>query len=175
MKNKGRTRSLTLSALFAALLAIACPFVIPVGTVGITLATAVLLFAALTAKPSEAITATALYLALGAIGIPVFSHFTGGVGAFLAPSGGFLIGYLPFVAIVALVNKRSQNTLILALATIAAHLALYLIGCSVFLFTTDRTLTEALAITVLPFLIPDALKAAITLPLSRLTHSRLSR
>jgi len=175
MKTQNRAKLLTTSALFAALLAVACPFVIPIGTIGITAATAVLLFAALTASPSEAITATVLYLSLGAVGLPVFSHFTAGAGAFLAPSGGFLIGYLPFVAIVALVNKRTQNTLNLAIAAIAAHSALYLIGCTVFMLTTDSSLTETLTVTVLPFLIPDAIKTAITLPLARLTHSRLPR
>ncbi len=175
MKKRNRAAFLASSALFAAMLAIICPFVIPIGSIGITAATAFLLFLALTVKPAEAITATALYLALGAIGLPVFSYFTGGIGAFAAPSGGFLIGYLPFVTISALIRKQSNSILITAIAAAVAHLTLYLIGCAFFVLTTESSLTEALLVTVLPFLIPDTVKTILAIALSRLTYSRLTR
>ena len=109
VNKNNRIRFLTRCALFAAILAVVSPFVIPIGQVGITLATLVLLFMSLALKPSETITATALYLSLGAVGLPVFSHFQGGIATFVAPSGGFLLGYLPFVTILSLAAKLSRE------------------------------------------------------------------
>ena len=175
MNQRNRAKMLTTSALFAALLAVTCPFVLPLGAIGITLATAVLLFLSLTVKPGEAIIATSLYLALGAIGLPVFSQFTGGIGAFVAPSGGFLIGYLPFVAITALAKRHTSRALAMSLAIIAAHLVLYALGATVFALNASCSLAKAITLTVLPFLLPDAVKALLATYLARLTASRRFR
>lgn len=173
MKRKKHILSLTKAAIFASLLAVTCPFTIPVGQIGITLATAVLIFSALLLKPSEAISATALYLALGAVGLPVFSGFSGGIGMLLSPSGGFLIGYLPFTVILSLTSQKTSRTPSLILALLLAHLALYATGTLAFSLITDTPLPKALAITTLPFLIPDMLKATLSLPLAKLTKKRI--
>src|SRR5699024_2816043 len=36
-----------------------------------------------------------LYLIIGAIGVPVFAHLTGGLGIIVGPTGGFLVGFSP--------------------------------------------------------------------------------
>ena len=174
-KNKARIQFLTTSAIAAALLSLLCPFVLPIGTLGITLATMVLLLCAMTLRPSVAITATALYLALGAIGLPVFSHFTGGFAAFTSPSGGFLVGYLPFVSIVALITSRVRGLFARIASLFAAHLVLYLIGSAVFAAVSHTSLGEAVALSVLPFLLPDAIKAAIGLYLATVISRRIPR
>ena len=165
---------MTRCALFAAILAVVSPFVIPIGQVGITRATLVLLVMSLALKPSEAITATALYLSLGAVGLPVFSHFQGGIATFVAPSGGFLLGYLPFVTILSLTAKISRKPLVLILGIVLSHLTLYAIGTVFFAITTSTPLVEALLVTVLPFLIPDALKVILALYLAKITRIPLS-
>lgn len=175
MNKRHRAIFLARAALFAAILAVVCPFVIPIGAIGITAASAVLLFFALTVKPAEAITATALYLTLGAVGLPVFSYFTGGFAAFTSPSGGFLIGYLPFVAIASGVANRAPSATRAILAVSLSHVALYAVGTVFFILTTNTSLPEALTLCVLPFLLPDAVKAVLAVSLSRLTRARLSR
>lgn len=35
-----------------------------------------------------------IYLAIGFIGLPVFSGFTGGIGKVAGPTGGYMIGFL---------------------------------------------------------------------------------
>ena len=40
--------------------------------------------------------ATLLYLAIGAVGLPVFSGFRGGIGHILSESGGFIFGFVLF-------------------------------------------------------------------------------
>ena len=174
MNKNNRIRFLTRCALFAAILAVVSPLVIPIGQVGITLATLVLLFMSLTLKPSEAITATALYLSLGAVGLPVFSHFQGGIAAFVAPSGGFLSGYLPFVILLSLTTKFSRKPLVRILGIVLSHLTLYAIGTVFFAITTSTPLIEALLVTVLPFIIPDALKVILALYLAKMIRLPLS-
>lgn len=86
-----RTRRLTLTALFAALTAVLSqisfpiPFTPIVFTMGVM---AVYLTAALLPK-WNALLAQLVYLLLGAVGLPVFSGFNGGVGAILGPTGGY--------------------------------------------------------------------------------------
>jgi biotin transport system substrate-specific component len=36
-----------------------------------------------------------MYLAIGALGVPWFSGFTGGYGAIWGPTGGYLLGFIP--------------------------------------------------------------------------------
>lgn len=173
-KNKAKLRFLALTSLFAATLSLLCPWTVPIGSVGITLATCLLLTFSWSLPITVSLTASFVYLALGAIGIPIFSHFTGGFAAFTSPSGGFLIGYLPFVAIAALA-RRSDAIAAKILSALAAHLALYAVGCAVFAAVGEFSLTEAVTLSVLPFLIPDIIKTVIALYLSRLVKRRLSK
>lgn len=89
-----KTRQLAMCALCIALLVASCFFTIPIGPVPFTLQTAVVILIALLLEPKYAAATTGIYLLMGAIGLPVFSSMTGGVGKILGPTGGFLISYL---------------------------------------------------------------------------------
>lgn len=94
------TTDLSLVAAFAALIA-ACALVggVPVGGAGveITLQTFGILLAGAVLGPVRGLLAVALYLGLGAIGLPVFSGREGGLGVFTGPSAGYLWSF-PLVA-----------------------------------------------------------------------------
>lgn len=93
MKNKVLL-TVSVIALFAAILCIGCFLRIPLGPVPIVLQnalavlTGVLLGSYLGGAPS------ALWLVVGLIGLPVYSGGTSGVGVWAGPTGGFLPGYL---------------------------------------------------------------------------------
>jgi len=96
MTTPASSRSLTLVALFAALLAvfglipkIDLPFGVPITiqTLGVMLAGCLL-------GPRRAFQALALFLIAVAFGLPLLSGGRGGFAAFVAPSSGFLIGWL---------------------------------------------------------------------------------
>lgn len=89
-----RTRALAMCALCIALLVASCFFTIPLGPVPFTLQTAVVILIALLLTPKQAAATTGVYLLMGAIGLPVFSSMTGGLGKLLGPTGGFLFSYL---------------------------------------------------------------------------------
>lgn len=94
------TTDLSLVAAFAALVA-ACALVggVPVGGAGveITLQTFGILLAGCVLGPVRGFLAVALYLGLGAAGLPVFSGREGGLGSFAGASAGYLWSF-PLVA-----------------------------------------------------------------------------
>lgn len=152
-------RFMGLSAMMAGVLCVLSPITLPVGMVPITLSVLALFLVATLAPVRVALCATAVYLAVGAVGLPVFSSFTGGFYAFVSPSGGFLWGYLPAVLILSfLAQKGRRNVWLLPMGFLAALLVLYFFGCLGFCVLTGAGIKEALAVTVLPFLLLDLVK-----------------
>ena len=114
-------------------------------------------------------TAIFVYLALGAVGLPVFSGFCGGYGVLFGQTGGFLFGFLLTAPIYAVFEKLGKGKrLFTALGMAAGLLADYLSGALwyYFLFARGTSFVAALAVTVLPFLLPDAIKIALALLVS---------
>ena len=90
-----RTVQITQIALFAALTAVfsQISFPVPMTPIVFTMGVmAVYLTAALLPK-WQAFLALIVYLLLGAIGLPVYSGFHGGIGTLLGPTGGYLMAY----------------------------------------------------------------------------------
>ena len=86
-------RDLVLIALFAALMAICSWISIPT-TVPFTLQTFAVFVAAGLLGGKRGTIAVLVYILLGAVGLPVFAGFTGGVGILLGSTGGYIIGFL---------------------------------------------------------------------------------
>ena len=90
-----RTKSLVQVALGAAFIAICAWLTIP-GPVPFTMQTLAVLTVAGLLGMGKGCAAVGVYLLLGAVGVPVFSGFRGGVQALVGPTGGYLIGYVPY-------------------------------------------------------------------------------
>lgn len=162
MKNKSLFRMI-LSALFAALTAVAAQISIPVGPVPISLATLGVYLAGAVLGAGGGAGSQAAYLLLGAAGVPVFAGFRGGVASLAGPTGGYLAGYVVCAWIVGAVCGRfGRRALPIALSVAAGTAALYSLGTAWFMYSTGRGLQESLALCVLPFLPGDAAKAAVT-------------
>ena len=158
MKNKP-LQTLVETALCAAVLCVVSPFTIPgPGAVPISLATFCVMLAALLFGWAKAMTAVAVYLALGAAGLPVFAGGAGGIGVLMGPTGGYLFGYLFLALFGGLFYKRTfwvQLPMVLL-----GTLVLYAFGTAWFVIRLDQKLTYALTVCVLPFLPGDAIKIA---------------
>lgn len=105
-----RTRSIAFVGLSIAIMAVSAWVTIPLGPIPFTLQMFALAFAILVLTPRQCIAAVAGYLALGAIGVPVFSGMRGGIGVLAGPTGGYLWGYLlgAAAALVVLMVLRSR-------------------------------------------------------------------
>jgi biotin transport system substrate-specific component len=138
-----------------------------VGPVPFTLQTAFVLLAGLLLRPGWAATSMGLYLLLGAIGLPVFSAGQGGLAALAGPTGGFLLAFPAAAAALAAIRVRGTGDGATARRTLAAdaggiivaELVIYALGLPWLMYTTGMGLSQAFAVAVAPFLIPDAFKA----------------
>lgn len=121
---------LALIASFAALIA-ACA-VLPAiqlgGLVPVTLQTFGVLLAGAVLGPRRGFLAVLLYLALGAIGLPVFSGGAAGLGVFAGPTAGYLVAF-PIAALLcgAVVERLPRRSVahsipLLAIAGVASSL-----------------------------------------------------
>ena len=64
----------------------------------------------------------ALYILLGAFGLPVFSGFQGGIGVLLGPTGGYIIGFLLSALLFLLLEKRISDLVLLILGLLVCYL-----------------------------------------------------
>ncbi len=156
-----QTRSLVFASLFAALVIAGTFIKIPIGPVPIVLATLFVLLAGLMLDVIWAAASILLYLGLGAIGLPVFSS-GGGIAYFAGPTGGYLIGYL-LAALVANVisSPQAESTIRDVVAVICASVVIYAIGVPWLKASLDMSWSAALSAGLTPFLIGDAVKAAV--------------
>jgi biotin transport system substrate-specific component len=158
-------RRTTTAALLAALLAASVLVTIPIGTVPLTLQVFVVVLIALLVSPGWAALAVGAYLVLGAIGLPVFSGFRGGLAVVLGPTGGYLIGFLAGAVAGAWVRERarrrgSSRLAADAMAAATVVLVVYLFGWAQLAVVTRMGAFAASLAGVVPFIVPDALKAA---------------
>jgi|SRR5690606_35831220 len=99
-------RDLALVAVFTALVAVLAAMpAIPVGGAGvpITLQTLGVGLCGMVLGPARGFLSLALYLALGLIGLPIFSNFSGGLGVLAGPSVGYLIAFPLYALLVGVV------------------------------------------------------------------------
>ena len=91
-----KTKDLTLTAMMAAVICVLAPISIPipVSSMPLSLGTFALYLTAYVLKPKMAFAATALYLLMGAVGLPVFAGYSAGFSRFAGAGGGYLTGYL---------------------------------------------------------------------------------
>lgn len=165
MKNHS-TMNLVFYAAFAALTAVLAQFSIPIGPVPICLATFGVYLAGGILGAFGGTVSQVVYLLLGAVGLPVFAGFSGGVSALAGPTGGYLVGYVVCAWIIGVFSGRfGKKILPLAAAMILGTAACYFLGTAWFMFVTKRGLAESLVLCVLPFLPGDAAKIILAVAL----------
>lgn len=113
-----------------------------------------------------------LYLLLGAIGLPVFSGFKGGIGILFGITGGYLIGFLLTVLLSGFLLNILSKKVKLSLPAYFISMFLGLIVCYTFgtlwyilLYansTESLSLTSVLSICVFPFILTDVVKVFLS-------------
>lgn len=155
-----KLRQNLLTGLLAAVLCVLAPLAVPMGPVPVTLATLGVYLAAGLLGPARGVTAVGVYLLLGALGVPVFAGFSGGVQQLVGVTGGFLWGYLPCVAMAGWLSHRISLRW-LPLWLFCGTVALYAIGCGWYVWQTGAPLWSALAAVALPCLPGEIVKILV--------------
>ncbi len=105
----------------------------------------------------------ALYLAMGALGAPVFSDGASGVVKILGATGGYLIGFVIAAAVVGALAARGWDRTIprATMLMVLGNLVIYAFGVPVLAAVTGKGLEFAVTNGVIPFIPWDALKIAL--------------
>ena len=164
--NQHRTlRSLILAALLGALTAIGAWLQIPVGITSITLQFLFTAFAGVLLGWKWGAVSQLLYVAIGLLGLPVFTQ-GGGIGYVLQPSFGFLLGLIPAAAVIGALTARHHSHPAVFLAALVGDLVLYLVGVPYMslimrLYLGSDATLAALVMKMAVFIPGDLIKLAI--------------
>ncbi|HET7685510.1 MAG TPA: biotin transporter BioY [Candidatus Limnocylindria bacterium] len=121
-----------------------------------------------------------LYIALGAVGLPVYSGGAHGIGQLIGHTGGYLVGFVVATAIVGRLAERGWDRTAgrAALLMVLGNLVIYAIGVPVLAIVRELPLAVAIQHGAVAFFAWDAAKillAAGLLPLAWLAVGRRPR
>ena len=165
---KTSTKTMVMCAVCTALICVLAPIAVPIGPVPISLSTFAIMLSAALLGGKAGTAATALYLLIGAAGVPVFAGYSAGLAKLAGPTGGYLVGYLALAAIEGAIyfrfgkkRKGAAKYAVLLGGMILGTVVLYAIGTAWFCVLMHTGLVEALGMCVIPFLPGDAMKMIV--------------
>lgn len=176
-----KIRRMALMAMLVALLAVCSQLSVPVGMVPITAQTAAVMLVGLLLPPKYAVATMLVYILAGSIGLPIFANFKAGFGVLLGPTGGYLYGYLPAVALISLLMGKSRqrgrefSIWLGALACVLGFVFVYLLGAVQLMLLLDLdSFAAAFAMGAFPYVFFEPLKIAAAVIAAKLLLKRLN-
>lgn len=124
---RNQTKYLAVSALFAALTAVGAFIRLPLGALSLTLQFLFTALSGVVLGPKWGSVSQAVYVALGLVGLPVFTQ-GGGPGYVFQPSFGFLLGLIPAAAVVGALAGTEGAPRRVVPACLAGLAVLYMVG-----------------------------------------------
>ena len=178
-ENRRRIYDMAYIGIFTGLIALCSWISIPT-LVPFTLQTFAVFLAVAILGGKRGTLAVVVYVLLGAIGVPVFAEFTGGLGIILRNTGGYIIGFIFSALSMWLIESLFGRKLwVQGISMVLGLLACYAVGTAWFMFVYMRDtgavgLSTVLGWCVIPFIIPDAVKIALALMLSKVLKKTLA-
>ncbi|MFI3176859.1 MAG: biotin transporter BioY [Eubacteriales bacterium] len=152
-------KTITYIGLTTALMCILGPMSIPIGLVPISLGNLAVFLVAILLGGKWGTISVLTYLLLGAVGMPVFSGYTGGLGKLLGPTGGYLIAFLFTPAIIAFFgNLWKKQVYMTFIGMLVSNCVIYLLGSAWLAYQANMTMGAAFATGVIPFVLLDFIK-----------------
>ncbi len=152
-----KLQAIVFTGVMAALLAVLSQISLPMPTgVPVTLQTfAVALCGYLLGRKFGTLS-VAVFLALGAVGLPVFAGFSGGFGDFLGMTGGFLWGFLPFAFFCGMGNK-GKNRIVAVLWGMGGLALCHVFGTAQYALLTSTGAFASFLLVSAPYLVKDVI------------------
>lgn len=158
---KNKTQRLVLTGVLAALLAVLSQISIPLPSgVPVTLQTFAVALCGYVLGWKLGVLAVFVYLALGAVGLPVFAGFSGGIAAFAGVTGGYLWGFLLMALLCGLGAETGRRWLALLLGA-GGLAACHLCGALQFAAVSGVSPLAAFLTASAPYLLKDAISVAL--------------
>lgn len=175
-KKKFKTTDIVFVGIFAAIIAVCSWISIPL-TVPVTLQTMAVCTAAGLLGVKKGTLCVFVYILLGLIGVPVFSGFGSGAGVLFGVTGGYIIGFIFTALIVGFAVKLfGKKAWVYAASMVLGIAVCYAFGTAWFFIVHNRgnadavSLSAALGMCVVPFIIPDLVKIAVATLLCTRLH-----
>ena len=172
VKSKWSAKDMAYVAIMAVVIAICSWISIPT-TVPFTLQTFAVFLAVGVLGGRRGTFAVLVFILLGAVGVPVFAGFQGGIGVLLGTTGGYIIGFLLSALLYwAMTRALGEKTPVMVAAMVLGLIVCYAFGTAWFMVVYARNsgaigLGTALGWCVFPFIIPDLVKIALAVGLTR--------
>ena len=153
-----KTKSLVVVAFFVAVICVLSPFSLYLGAIPVTLGLFAVCLSSALLGSKKGVIAVLIYLLIGAIGVPVFAGFLGGIQVLFRHTGGYLWGYIPCAFIVGFGCERfsfkGHLPLFLTLGVIVCNL----FGVVWYMISMNLSFFYSLEVTSISFLLTDTLK-----------------
>lgn len=125
----------------------------------------------------KAVLSVLLYIAVGLVGMPVFSGFRGGAAALAGETGGYVVGFAFTALITGLFSGKGGRHL--ALGMLLGLIACYVFGTVWYVALTNAKSAAAVGVALLrcvvPYIVPDVLKLSVAyLAIPRLRKAGIS-
>jgi biotin transport system substrate-specific component len=173
-----KIRPLVFTALFAALTALGAFLQIPVKPVAVTLQFLFTAMAGILLGRRYGALSQLVYVALGLVGLPIFTS-GGGPGYVFQPSFGFLLGLIPCAWVIGYLSRKRDGALWLAASCFGGLAVLYLVGIPYMVVILNAYLGKSMDLKAIlmagmvPFLPGDALKIAVASAVCPVLQRRL--
>ncbi len=176
---RGKTYDMAYIAVFAVLMAICSWISIPT-VIPFTLQTFAVFLAVCVLGGKRGTLSVIIFVLLGAVGVPVFAGFSGGPHVIMGNTGGYIIGFI-FAGLLMWLMERlfGRKIWVQAVSMLLGMVTYYVFGTIWFMIVYMRTtgpvgVSAVLGWCVIPFIIPDLVKAALALFLGTTLRKPLS-
>lgn len=172
---KTKTQKIVMTGLLAALLAVLSQvsFPLPSG-IPVTLQTFAVALCGFVLGPKLGVLSVGVYLALGAVGLPIFAGFSGGAGAFAGMTGGYLWGFL-FMALLCGLGTVAEKRWAAVPLGIGGLALCHLCGAVQFAAVASVSPWAALLTASAPYLIKDVASVVLAYLVARAVLLALKR
>ena len=178
-RNKTKAYDMAYIGIFAVLMAICSWISIPM-TVPFTLQTFGVFMAVGVLDGKRGTLSVLIYILLGAIGVPVFAGFSGGIGVILSSTGVYIVGFLFSALVMWGIEKIwGKKPVVQIISMLIGLIVCYALGTIWFMIVYARQtgavgLGTVLGWCVIPFIIPDLVKIDLAFLLSRRIRTYIS-
>ncbi len=160
MTQKSTVRELCISALFTAIICVMAQISIPIQPVPFTFSVLAIFLTGAILPPRMAIMSTLAYILLGAVGVPVFAGFKGGLNALVGMTGGYIAAFPIMALVISLACTKFKQSKVIAPAVgmIISLVICYGLGTAWFCYVSGSGFIRGLSLCVIPYIPFDILK-----------------
>ncbi len=149
-------KHIALVGVYVAVMVVLAQFSVPVPQMGapLTLQVFGVMLAGFSLRPRASVLTVVTYIAIGAVGVPVFSGNRGGASVLFGPTGGFVWGFIILALFCSLVQKTKATTLKICLVSLG-FIACHALGAVQYSLVTGTAVLQSFVLVSLPFVLKD--------------------